>query len=648
MKNFKLIPLVLLMCYHTQAISQSCLPEGIIFSSQAQVDSFQINYPGCTEIEGNVSLGPDYYSNVTDITNLNGLSVLTSIKGNLGISGNYLLTNLSGLEGLTSIGSNLHISSNRRLDSLKGLDNLNYVGGNVILGGYMAWINITDLTGLNKLTSIGGNFEIYYCHLTSLEGVDKLTSIGGGFYIGGTTLTNMEGLENLNSIGGDFYIGGANALTGMEGLEGLRFIMGDIHIQDNDALTSLNGLENLEADSIDNLYIFNNNSLANCEAESICNYLENPAGSINIFDNAIGFNNPSEAAKSCGFDIGCLPYGNYILSSQTEIDSFQSNYPGCTQLEGDVVIGGGGQPNDINDLSGLDAINYIGGELLIRGNEALTSLSGLDNLASVGGALNIWVCRFTSLTGLGNLSTVGGNLSIGGNDALTSLTGLENLTSVEGSFSVGSNALSSLTGLDNLNSIGENFWISNTDGLNTLTGLENLHFVGGDITIRNNSFLINLTGIENIAASSIDNLFIYNNPYLFACDVKSICDYLASPNGEIEIHDNAIGCDSQQEVEGSCGTAVEEFDVQSSKSNVQCLPNPFTTSTTIEYELQQPSTIQITIYNHLGKQLEVIQQTQSAGKQQVVWNAEGLTGGVYYCVLKTGNGTKTMKMIKLK
>ena len=85
---------------------------------------------------------------------------------------------------------------------------------------------------------------------------------------------------------------------------------------------------------------------------------------------------------------------------------------------------------------------------------------------------------------------------------------------------------------------------------------------------------------------------------------------------------------------------------------VHLYPNPFTTSTTIEYELKQPATIQITIYNHFGKLIEVIQQTQSAGKQQVVWNAEGLPAGVYFCVLKTHTGRQesgsfTKKMIKL-
>ena len=54
-------------------ISQPCLPEGITFTTQAQIDSFQINHPGCTEIEGNVEIKGD------NITNLSGLNVLRNI-----------------------------------------------------------------------------------------------------------------------------------------------------------------------------------------------------------------------------------------------------------------------------------------------------------------------------------------------------------------------------------------------------------------------------------------------------------------------------------------------------------------------------------------------------------------------------------------
>ncbi|MCD4665334.1 MAG: hypothetical protein K8R68_08680, partial [Bacteroidales bacterium] len=58
---------------HTSVLAQPCLPEGITFITQAQIDSFQINYPDCTEIEGDVEISGN------DITNLNGLNVLKLI-----------------------------------------------------------------------------------------------------------------------------------------------------------------------------------------------------------------------------------------------------------------------------------------------------------------------------------------------------------------------------------------------------------------------------------------------------------------------------------------------------------------------------------------------------------------------------------------
>jgi len=81
---------------------------------------------------------------------------------------------------------------------------------------------------------------------------------------------------------------------------------------------------------------------------------------------------------------------------------------------------------------------------------------------------------------------------------------------------------------------------------------------------------------------------------------------------------------------------------------VKNYPNPFSTSTTIEYELKHTAHVQIFIYNYLGEQIKVIERKHSAGKHQIAWNAEGLPAGIYFCVLKTESGMQTMKMIKLK
>jgi len=56
--------IVSLMFLQFTCSSQPCLPNGIIFTTQNQIDSFQINNPNCTEIEGDVRIEG------IDITNL--------------------------------------------------------------------------------------------------------------------------------------------------------------------------------------------------------------------------------------------------------------------------------------------------------------------------------------------------------------------------------------------------------------------------------------------------------------------------------------------------------------------------------------------------------------------------------------------------
>jgi len=85
----------------------SCLPAGITFSTQAEINDFQTDHPTCIEIEGDVLI------NGTDINNLNGLSVLTSIGGDLTIR-NTSLVDLAGLEEAAEAAQQLQPSALRR------------------------------------------------------------------------------------------------------------------------------------------------------------------------------------------------------------------------------------------------------------------------------------------------------------------------------------------------------------------------------------------------------------------------------------------------------------------------------------------------------------------------------------------------------
>jgi hypothetical protein len=110
--------------------------------------------------------------------------------------------------------------------------------------------------------------------------------------------------------------------------------------------------------------------------------------------------------------------------------------------------------------------------------------------------------------------------------------------------------------LENLTSIGGGLSISGNTSLTSLTGLEEVTSIGGNLAIQGNNLLTSLDGLENIAAGSIAGLNISNNSSLTNCNIQNICDYLASPNGVVDIVGNAAGCNSPPEVASNCGITL--------------------------------------------------------------------------------------------
>ena len=130
--------------------------------------------------------------------------------------------------------------------------------------------------------------------------------------------------------------------------------------------------------------------------------------------------------------------GDVSLYTQAEVNSFAG-----ISVTGILII----QGSDIIDLTPLLTLTFVGGDLFLGGgsewpigNDALTNLAGLSNLASVGGSLRIvFNGALTNLDGLSSLTSVGGGMDVVGNDSLTNLAGLSNLTSVDGDLEVGGN-----------------------------------------------------------------------------------------------------------------------------------------------------------------------------------------------------------------
>jgi hypothetical protein len=644
MKKFYIILIALLMVSGASAQQpcSTCLPEGITFTTQSQIDSFQVNYPGCTEIEGNVSIG-----NIggSDITNLNALIVLTSIGGDIWISENNVLTSLTGLENLTSVAGGISIYYNVTLTSLTGLDNLTSIGGGLYICRNQS---LSSLTSLNNLTSIGGSLGIDdNVILTNLAGLEGLTYIGGNlsigssYYGGNPSLTSLTGLDNLTLIGG-LLINYNHALTSLTGLGNLTFIAGDIIIHNNHALTSLTGLGNVTTISggieicnnqsmislteLDDLTIIggilkinDNVSLSACNAQWLCDYLAEPNGAVVIYGNATGCNSVIDVAFACGGE-PCLQYGTYNFYSQSDIDLFQAAFPNCSELQVGIQING----DDITDLSGLNSVTSTAGDLKVFSNNALTSLSGLEGLTSIGGGLVI------------------GNFYLhNGNPVLTSLSGLESLTSIEGDLSIEDNySLTSLTGLDNLTSIGGSLSIGYNPALTHLTGLEGLSSIGGYLSFSHNNALTSLSGLDNIEANTISNLYIFNNGFLSTCAVQSICDYLASSIGAVEIYSNATGCNSIEQVDSACVyLSTDEINIQHAFS---IYPNPASSTITISTPTTPQKNTFMTIYNINVQQILQRQITE----QQTVVDLSGLPQGIYLVRIVNDMTVQVGKFIK--
>ncbi len=144
------------------------------------------------EVQGNVTI-------TGDVTCLEGLGCLETIRGSLLIQRTQGLHSLAGLDRLAEIGDVLWVTNNADLESLEGLTALRFVAV-IRLGG-------------NRITSLG---------LSQLQAVDTI-AIGDCFY-DGTHATGEPLLEDF---------------------DGLQSLLAVVHVQIYDApmLRSLSGLE---------------------------------------------------------------------------------------------------------------------------------------------------------------------------------------------------------------------------------------------------------------------------------------------------------------------------------------------------------------------------------------------------------------------
>ncbi len=81
----------------------------------------------------------------------------------------------------------------------------------------------------------------------------------------------------------------------------------------------------------------------------------------------------------------------------------------------------------------------------------------------------------------------------------------------------------------------------------------------------------------------------------------------------------------------------------------QNYPNPFNSTTTIEFEISERASVNLIVYDILGREIEkLVDKELEPGRYKVNFNVVNLPSGVYFYTLKTAKFTQTNKMLLIK
>ena len=226
--------------------------------------------------------------------------------------------------------------------------------------------------------------------------------------------------------------------------------------------------------------------------------------------------NLDNALEEQGCDNGTF-VGVVDLSTEQEIIDFGAQ---CySKIDGKLRIGIT-QNNDISDLTPLRGLTEVfssgvtgeTGKVFITFAQNLTNLTGLENLSKAAGIVILECHNLVNLNGLQGLTELTSpgefnDLIISGNNGLTSLEGLNNLQRIG----------SQNSGIPTFLSI------INNDALTSLNGLSNLNAVYGEIVIgdrpnqiepNQNNSLSDFCDLQNLVNNGYhEDVFINNNAY---------------------------------------------------------------------------------------------------------------------------------------
>ena len=189
-----------------------------------------------------------------------------------------------------------------------------------------------------------------------------------------------------------------------------------------------------------------------------------------------------------------------------------------------------------------------------------------------------------------------------------------------------------------------------------LTALGNI-YVGQGVTFGNNVQLIAGRKIDiNVGTQITAGVSIRIQPSqptdIFPCTNTNIAALQATAT---EIYSTpGKGCSAQLYKQSTIPPPpIKGEDVSSLKAqrtvttSLTVAPNPFNTLLSVQYELQEPMQVTVSLSNALGQTVKVlVNQKVEAGSYQINESTADLPTGVYIVTMRTPTGMKTQKVVK--
>lgn len=532
--------LLLLFLYQLHFLQAQCPPGNITLETQADVDNFTTNYPGCTMLNSGLTIGPASPSG--SITDLSALVGIVEVTGTMTIQNNDALAGVAQMTGLTTTSGGLTIQDNLlfnafppNLDSLEG--NLTIVGNNglstydlVLLTrvGNIGSIIITDNPALTSakiptaITTMSGNLQ-YTGNplLAEISDMPNLTSIGGSLTINDTQIDTFPDFPNLSSISTGIFIRNNTTITALPSMPNLSMISGNIDIDNNPLLTTFD-LSAVTTSNIHYISIINNDVLTSAliptdvtNMTSLLQYENNPLlSSISATDNLTSI-------------------GGSLVISHTQLAAFP-NFPNLTSIDAGILFRNN---SIITALPTFPNLSTLGSVIDIDNNPLLTSfdLSGLvtSNIHYMSVTNNNVLTSALLPTNVTSMTSV---LQYFNNPLLSSISAMDNLTSIGGSLVISNTQLGSFPDFPNLSSIGSGIFFRDNPNITALPSMPNLSSLSGTIDILNNPLLTSFD-LSSLATSNIFYMLVINNDILTSAllptDVTSMTSSLRYENNPL-------------------------------------------------------------------------------------------------------------------